>query len=100
MSPCYGAHSSSMLDKLKADLETCEVVDTVATINCLGMIVVTSERDHSLVEMENQSSPGIGMSKRKSTRVHLIKVPDLDPPRLSHLAINLRFEAIPSKDVQ
>ena len=46
------------------------------------------------------------MSKRKntplvdSTRVHLIKVPDLGPPRLSHLAINLRFEAIPSKDVQ
>ena len=53
MSLCYGAHSSSMLDKLMVDLGTCEVVDTVATINRLGMIVVTSERDHSLVEMEN-----------------------------------------------
>ena len=32
--------------------------------------------------------------------VHLTKVLDLGPPRLSHLAINLRFEAIPGKDVQ
>ena len=52
MSLYYGAHSSSMLDKLMADLGSREVVDTVATINCLGMIVETSERDHSLVEME------------------------------------------------
>ena len=53
MSPCFGAHSSSMLEKLMADLRTREVVDIVTTIKCLGMIVVTSERDHNPVEMEN-----------------------------------------------
>lgn len=110
MSPCCGAHSSS--------LGTREVVDIVAN-NQLSWNDSRSLKARLifLLRWKSQSiGPGIGMARKNNThpvdsteiaiqgvqghRVHLIKAPDSDALELSYLEIKLHFEAIPGKDVQ
>ena len=45
-------------------------------------------------------STEIAIKGVQGRQVHLIKAPDSDPLKLSHLEIKLHFKPIPGKDVQ